>query len=218
MENIIIGQMHEKGLSSTDFTSQIEQFLHLLEKTNRSMEKAVAGHLVWKDRILMSLRQYFLFGFQSRGIMNEPKIFMSMRGRHFKKEIAKIEKWRAKGEFLPDSNEDEVDHTSLSQKIKLLKPENRFPLFLNLLSCFLFMMNNYIIEPSSAYYAEALGSSDALSGIMVGAAPWFAIASAIVYSYWTNHNYKRFSWLVFSNLLGTSCIRVHTATRVLRCA
>lgn len=164
MENIIIGQMHEKGLSSTDFTSQIEQFLHLLEKTNRSMEKAVAGHLVWKDRILMSLRQYFLFGFQSRGIMNEPKIFMSMRGRHFKKEIAKIEKWRAKGEFLPDSNEDEVDHTSLSQKIKLLKPENRFPLFLNLLSCFLFMMNNYIIEPSSAYYAEALGSSDALSG------------------------------------------------------
>jgi len=191
MENIIIGQMHEKGLSSTDFTSQIEQFLHLLEKTNRSMEKAVAGHLVWKDRILMSLRQYFLFGFQSRGIMNEPKIFMSMRGRHFKKEIAKIEKWRAKGEFLPDSNEDEVDHTSLSQKIKLLKPENRFPLFLNLLSCFLFMMNNYIIEPSSAYYAEALGSSDALSGIMVGAAPWFAIASAIVYSYWTNHNYKQ---------------------------
>ncbi len=163
-ENMIIGQMHKKGLSSTEFTYQIENFLHLLEKTNRSMEKAVAGHLVWKDRILMSLRQYFLFGFQSRGIMNEPKIFMSMRGRHFKKEIAKIKKWRATREFVPDSNEDEVDHASLSEKIKLLKPENRFPLFLNLLSCFFFMMNNYIIEPSSAYYAEALGSSDALSG------------------------------------------------------
>ena len=61
------------------------------------------------------------------------------------------------------------------------------------------MMNNYIIEPSSAYYAEALGSSDALSGMMIGMAPWFALASSIVYSYWTNYNYK---WpILFAGLL-----------------
>jgi predicted MFS family arabinose efflux permease len=52
------------------------------------------------------------------------------------------------------------------------------------------MMNNYIIAPSSAYYAEALGCNDALSGIMVGAAPLFAMSSSVVYSYWTNYNYK----------------------------
>ena len=52
------------------------------------------------------------------------------------------------------------------------------------------MMNNYVIEPSSAYYANALGSSDAWSGVMIGAAPWCALASAVLYSYWTNTTYK----------------------------
>jgi hypothetical protein len=53
------------------------------------------------------------------------------------------------------------------------------------------MMNSYIIEPSSAYYAEELGSSDAVAGLMIGAAPLFALFSCIGYSYWTNDNYKR---------------------------
>lgn len=52
------------------------------------------------------------------------------------------------------------------------------------------MVNSYIIAPSSAYYAEALGCNDALSGIMVGATPLFAMSSSIIYSYWTNSNYK----------------------------
>lgn len=46
-------------------------------------------------------------------------------------------------------------------------------------------------EPSSAYYAEALGSSDALSGLLLGAGPWFALTSSVAYSYWTNYNYKQ---------------------------
>lgn len=71
-----------------------------------------------------------------------------------------------------------------------MDPENVLPLFLNLVSCFLYMMTNYIIEPSSAYYANALGSSDALAGIMIGTAPWFALISAVVYSMWTNTCYK----------------------------
>lgn len=48
----------------------------------------------------------------------------------------------------------------------------------------------YISEPSSAYYAEALGVSDAMSGIMIGLAPWFAMISSVIYSFWTNSNYK----------------------------
>lgn len=48
----------------------------------------------------------------------------------------------------------------------------------------------HTIEPSSAYYAEALGVSDAMSGIMIGLAPWFAMISSVIYSYWTNSNYK----------------------------
>lgn len=109
-----------------------------------------------------------------------------MRGRHLKTEIKVVGKWRETRDFAP---KDRAQDTFM-KRLKTLKPENKFPLFLNLLSCFFFMMNNYIIEPSSAYYASALGSSDALSGIMIGAAPWFAMISAVGYSYWTNYNYK----------------------------
>jgi fucose permease len=47
------------------------------------------------------------------------------------------------------------------------------------------MCNSYIIETSSAYHANALGSSDAFSGIMIGAAPLSALISAIGYKYKT---------------------------------
>ena len=82
-----------------------------------------------------------------------------MRGRHFKKEIKIIGKWRETKDFAHFSIQEDQRGT-FKQNLKEVKPENIFPLFLNLVSCFLFMMNNYIIEPSSAYYAEALGSSD----------------------------------------------------------
>ncbi len=42
-------------------------------------------------------------------------------------------------------------------------------------------------------------SSISLIGIMVGAAPWFAMVSAIAYSYWTNHNYKH--PIIFAGIL-----------------
>ena len=113
-----------------------------------------------------------------------------MRGRHFKKEIKIIGKWRQTRSFDHFSVND-ARRGTFRQNLKDISPENVFPLFLNLVSCFLFMMNNYIIEPSSAYYAEALGSSDALSGLMIGAAPWFALTSSVAYSYWTNYNYKQ---------------------------
>lgn len=82
---------------------------------------------------------------------------------------------------------------------KKLDSRNIWPLALNLISCFLFMMNSYIVEPSSAYYASALGSSDALSGVMIGAAPWFAFFSAVGYSYWTNVSYKK--PIIFAGIL-----------------
>ena len=55
--------------SVADFTMQIQSFVYLLEKTDTSLDKAVAGHVVFKDRLValgMRMRQYLLFGFQSR--------------------------------------------------------------------------------------------------------------------------------------------------------
>ena len=135
------------------------------------------------------------------GLILEPK-FLLLRGRHLKKEMEDVAKWRrtiaTKPELLRLGPGDAVPALMDDGK-KGLDPENVIPLILNLVSCFLFMMNNYVIEPSSAYYANALGSSDALAGIMIGAQPWFAMLSAVGYSFWTNSTYK--TPIIFSGCL-----------------
>lgn len=161
------------------------------------------------------LRRYFLLGSRRNGLVLEPKMLL-LRGKSLKKEMHDIAEWRARlaNQYRlhsPDveagkrRDEDDDNDTSKAMggsggghhgmgtydnMMGSMKPENVLPLVLNLVSCFLFMMNNYVIEPSSAYYANALGSSDAMSGIMIGAAPWFAMISAVVYSFWTNTSYK----------------------------
>jgi len=184
LEKSLVLAMREQGLSTDSLSKSSESFQHLLQKTNDALDRAVAGHVVFKDRVIATIRQYFLFGFQSRGLVHSPKILM--KGRHLKAELRTVAKWRETRTFPPTADYPDT----FGNRLKELRSENVFPLLLNLLSCFFFMMNNYIIEPSSAYYANALGSSDALSGIMIGAAPWFAMLSAVGYSYWTNYNYK----------------------------
>jgi hypothetical protein len=63
-----------------------------------------------------------------------------MRGRHFKREIDIIGKWRETKDFSHFSFAD-AKKGSFKQNLKEVKPENVFPLFLNLLSCFLFMVS-----------------------------------------------------------------------------
>jgi len=118
------------------------------------------------------------------GISMEPK-FLHRRVRGFKKEMKALAIWREQSRT--GGGDDDPGLASSGE----MDPANVWPLVLNLLSCYLFMMNTYIIEPSSAYYANALGSSDAMSGIMMGMAPWFALLSAVGYSVWTNTSYKQ---------------------------
>ena len=170
-------------------TEKVENIMNelqnVLSQTVGSIQRALAGHIIFRDRFLSSVRQYFLFGSQSYGLAWAPPNLV-LRGRHLKTEIRTVSRLRRSDEVSSIEEYELVD-------------ENRFPLFLNLFSCFLFMMNNYIIEPSSAYYANALGSSDALSGLMIGGASWFALLSSIMYSYWTNECYKR--PIIFSSVL-----------------
>ena len=56
-----------------------------------------------------------------------------MRGRHFKKEIKVVAKWRTSGVLKLQSPE----QSTFKQNLKEVKPENVFPLILNLVSCFL---------------------------------------------------------------------------------
>eukprot|EP00547_Thalassionema_nitzschioides_P016474 CAMPEP_0194236798 /NCGR_PEP_ID=MMETSP0158-20130606/3970_1 /TAXON_ID=33649 /ORGANISM="Thalassionema nitzschioides, Strain L26-B" /LENGTH=837 /DNA_ID=CAMNT_0038970649 /DNA_START=297 /DNA_END=2810 /DNA_ORIENTATION=+ len=180
------------------FIRQYEQFRRVLDSSLTSVERAIGGHVVFRDRIMITLRQYFLIGSFRDSLNLEPQYLAGiLKGRHLKQEMECLCKWRETKTVSSDVLEQENPHifplasAESSSMLLQLEPNNIWPLVLNLISCFLYMMNNYIIEPSSAYYANALGSNDAMAGVMLGLAPWFALVSAIGYSYWTNACYKK---------------------------
>ena len=61
-------------------TVQVQTFFYLLNKTDTSLEKAVAGHVVFKDRMLRTwsrIKHYLLFGLGSREFKKVPGIIHS---------------------------------------------------------------------------------------------------------------------------------------------
>ena len=69
--------------------------------------------------------------------------------------------------------------------------EPRLSGWLNLLSTFLYMMNYYIVLPTSADYAARVHMPEAFSGVIVGCTPIAACLSAFVYSFWTNRSFRK---------------------------
>lgn len=167
-----------------EFNSQFDQFKTLLVKTHHSVEMAASGKLAFKDHFISSLRDYFLLGSIQSNLNLEPS-FLRLRGQHLKNEMEAVKEWRKTKDLKTEEKPEPTNHLSE------MAPENIVSLILNLLACFLYMMNSYIIEPSSAYYANALGQSDALGGILIGAMPMANIGAAVVYSIWTNHSYRQ---------------------------
>lgn len=68
--------------------------------------------------------------------------------------------------------------------------QDTFCLALNILGCFLYMMNYYIVHSSSVQFVNSLGLSDAMSGLIIGAMPWAAMFSSFVFSFWSNTCYR----------------------------
>jgi len=176
---------------NSDYKARADELETVLDKTSWKQQTRQSPNR--RERILQTVRSLFTMGRTHMGVSMEPR-FLYSQVRGLKKEMKSLVVWREK--MLNTTPEDNDDANSI---VGAMDPENVWPLILNLISCFLFMMNNYIIEPSSAYYANALGSSDALSGIMMGMAPWFALVSAVGYSVWTNSSY--YHPIVFSGIL-----------------
>ncbi|KAL7576574.1 hypothetical protein ACA910_018066 [Epithemia clementina (nom. ined.)] len=201
-----------------EFEAQSKEFQSVLAKSAQSVERAAEGHIAMRDSFVawfLKLRQYLVVGSMSKAFVSlySPSLWtqqqqqdgqeqeqqQQMQGRNLKPEIKAMAKWRsAKNNALSMTSFEEDNHSDhgsdLSQQESSsdqLDPQNVQPLILNLISCFLFMCNNYVIEPSSAYYANALGVNDALSGLMIGMAAWFAMTAAIAYSFWTNRSYTQ---------------------------
>eukprot|EP00897_Mesotaenium_endlicherianum_P004815 jgi/Mesen1/4361/ME000022S03653 len=61
---------------------------------------------------------------------------------------------------------------------------------LNQLNTFLYMVNYYIIVPSSDDYAVMLRAPSTLCGVIIGCTPLMAMVSAWVYSKWSNRSYR----------------------------
>lgn len=77
-----------------------------------------------------------------------------------------------------------------SAQLRRRREERQWSTQLNLISTFLYMMNYYIVSPTSGKYAQDLGSSAALSGLIIGLTPAAALVSAVGYSYWANFGYR----------------------------
>lgn len=71
--------------------------------------------------------------------------------------------------------------------------------YINQLNTFLYMVNYYIIVPTSDEYAEMLNTPATLSGVIIGSMPLTATISAVVFTLWSNKSYK--APLVVSTLL-----------------
>jgi ACT domain-containing protein len=109
----------------------------LLGRTDHALQSAVNGHIVFQDKIVgRVLRQYWKFGLQSYGLWIDGN--PTMRGRHLKEEIDGVASFRRRANHQPAQ-------PPLSSRLEELDGRNVVPLVLNLLSCFFFMMNNYIV-------------------------------------------------------------------------
>ncbi|GAQ85466.1 major facilitator superfamily protein [Klebsormidium nitens] len=63
-------------------------------------------------------------------------------------------------------------------------------LYINLACTFFYMVNYYIIVPTSDDYAVLLHMPASVAGIMIGAMPLTALVSTFVYSAWSNRSYR----------------------------
>mmetsp|Transcript_30019 Transcript_30019/g.55234 ORF Transcript_30019/g.55234 Transcript_30019/m.55234 type:complete len:701 (-) Transcript_30019:82-2184(-) len=199
-----------------DIAYQVYIFKCIQSKTQRSIEKTYNGRISGvSDNFISVIREYFLLGSATDNLSLMPE-YLVMRGKSLKSSLLVVAQWRearnaqrhglidvggarSRGEggrcFGEPCGEPRPQPACRSFKSNLA-------LGLNILACFLYMMNYYIVEPSSTRYANALGTGDAMSGLIIGAMPWAAMLSAVVYSIWSNREYR--APLLTSGLLLTA--------------
>jgi predicted MFS family arabinose efflux permease len=88
--------------------------------------------------------------------------------------------------FQMDDNDDMTQVSNLGEEDGPSWLSNQ----LNLMSTFLYMVNYFIVAPTSGSYAQKLGSNENLASLIIGMTPIAAIVSTLLYSWWTSHSYK----------------------------
>uniref|UniRef100_A0A7S2XPH5 SPX domain-containing protein n=1 Tax=Attheya septentrionalis TaxID=420275 RepID=A0A7S2XPH5_9STRA len=171
---------------ANDFTYQMDMFKHILSKTQRTFEQASNGYMVSRDSIVATLRDYFLLGSISESLRLQPQ-YLEFRGQSLSAEMKLLVDWReTKVPPEPDLLSGMPDHMFRS-----LDSKQRLAIVLNLASTCLYMMNYFIVEPSSTKYVNALGCRDSMSGMLIGALPCAVLISSLLYSMWSNYSFRR---------------------------
>ena len=195
-------------LSNPDIGEDIEYQVYIFKcvqsKTQRSIEKTYTGRASGvRDNFITTLREYFLLGSTLNNLSLMPE-YLIMRGKSLKSSLLVVAQWRDARKanlYGIKSDPEEVGCDSwfggfrrepqpVPSSSSSSSTNTSFCLVLNILSCFLYMMNYYIVGPSSVQYANALGAKDAMSGLIIGAMPWAALVSAVIFSMWSNRSYR----------------------------
>lgn len=114
----------------------IIQMETVILRAEQAVDKALRSRLAITDSIVYSLRYFFLAGTAMNELVMQPS-FIRTRGLKLKEEIRFFAKWRTTrcGAFQDEPSD--------------LRDLLNASLWLNFASQFLYMMNHYIIEPSS---------------------------------------------------------------------
>ncbi len=115
--------------------STIDEMESVILTAERAVDKALRSRLALTDSIVYSLRYFFLAGSVMSEFVMQPS-FIRTRGLKLKNEIRYFAKWRTSQGVDPEEGSNFRDLMRAS-------------LILNFVSQFLYMMNHYIIEPSS---------------------------------------------------------------------
>jgi len=168
-----------------ELSSEMDKIESKLLQAEKAVDVASRGRMAFTDSLLYTLRYYFLAGLVMNDLLVQPSIIRT-RGVSLKKEMKFFARWKNKHQV-----KFELHSTPKKKKEKDFKQYLKGPLILNLISQFLYMMNHYIVEPSSTQYIHSLGGHDALSGLLISMSPWAALLSAFVYSLWSNKSYRQ---------------------------
>ncbi len=126
-----------------NMNTEIGEMETVILRAERAVDKALRSRLAFTDSIVYSLRYFFLAGSMMNELVMQPS-FIRTRGLKLKHEIRYFAKWRTSHS---DATPEEGPYGNLRDLLSA-------SLLLNCASQFLYMMNHYIIEPSSVQVRE----------------------------------------------------------------
>ncbi|CAK9219541.1 unnamed protein product [Sphagnum troendelagicum] len=128
-----------------------------------------------------------------RFVEDEPIIRAIVEAMHRLTQEVSLVSYVAHELLLPAPKEEMPGMVSIQEDAHFLSIQ------INLINTFLYMVNYYIVVPSSDSYAELLNAPASLCGVIIGSMPLAALVSALVYSWWSNYSYQ--APLIFSTLI-----------------